>query len=393
MWSKFKRALYPENKTYLKFRKFSDYFSQQKIAGYVGWIGKKNLGDKALWLACKKLFPELQILNYTRHFNPSKLDLLLYQKAFRKRSLYDLVLLGGGTLIGMPTYLDKIKDALRQNIPVAVFGSGVQNIDFWLNTYGPSFFKGPLTGDEKQFKKWINKATEEFPEWIETLKKAAYIFVRGPQSADILEAHGIKNIKIIGDPALSLYTPKNTDFEKKGKIGINIAGEYPTWGNSQKQVCKAIAEIINYLTKSGHEIELLPMNPDDLKFSREVIKDFNIGNISIWNKYDKVHATMDHIKTFDLVIGQRLHSLVLACGCAVPSIALEYRPKCLDFMKSIEKSNFCIKPEQITSEGIIDLVKHIYAEYGKICGELTDICDRYRSIQQEEAKKISKLIV
>lgn len=31
-----------------------------KSAAYSGWIGKRNIGDEAIYLATQKLFPELQ---------------------------------------------------------------------------------------------------------------------------------------------------------------------------------------------------------------------------------------------------------------------------------------------------------------------------------------------
>jgi polysaccharide pyruvyl transferase WcaK-like protein len=48
------------------------------------------------------------------------------------------------------------------------------------------------------------------------------------------------------------------------------------------------------------------------------------------------------VQSCDLVVGMRMHSIVLATLSGVPSVALDYDPKVAELMKRIGRGDFCL---------------------------------------------------
>jgi hypothetical protein len=183
-------------------------FSTKKRIGYIGWLGHNNLGDEAMYLSFKKMFPEFNMFPFK-----TTDKIRLFEDLMRK-SFFEAVFIGGGTLIGSGEYLAMIKSAQKDRVPSFTFGVGVRNPLFW---------------------GMANKKNANIGEWVEVLQRCRYVSVRGPVSKEILDNHGYLNADITGDPAL--YFGRNIiKRKKKNKIlGINIGvSDGNVWGGRRE---------------------------------------------------------------------------------------------------------------------------------------------------------------
>ena len=85
----------------------------------------------------------------------------------------------------------------------------------------------------------------------------------------------------------------------------------------------------------GWEITFLPVWEDDLPYIEEAARRIN-KQVKIFRKYRSVPDTLRFMESRDVFIGEKLHSVALACCAYTPSIMLEYQPKCRDFMTSLD---------------------------------------------------------
>lgn len=85
--------------------------------------------------------------------------------------------------------------------------------------------------------------------------------------------------------------------------------------------------------------------------------------------------------SFDIVIGTRLHSLILATNTQTPIIALSYHQKVSNYMKLINAQNRCISIEEIQQNPnvIAEAVAHIQSNWEEIIEETKDISERLYS--------------
>jgi hypothetical protein len=353
------------------------YFQPQPIAGYIGFLGHHNLGDEILFEAFRVLFPDLQLLAYDGAVDPVHnppfsyypAELAFYRRVIKPESFYDLVFLGGGTLINRRQYLSRLSHALQQRHRCVVFGTGVADPTFWHEQDCSEDF------------------LQQIKQWIPVLKEAAVVKVRGPHSAQILASYGLPRPEFIGDPALAMCRPRALPHRRTGTIGLNVGSHGTLWGD-QAQVFQIAIDLVQQLTDRGWRVELLPFDLGDLKVSQAIAQRFKPTQVSLWPHFYQTHQTLKRIQSYDLVIGQRLHSVVLACGCGVPFVALKYAPKCDDFLASVDCQEFAVKTDALDLDQLLALVGQIDRNYDVRCQHLTAVGNRYRTLQRQTAKAI-----
>src|SRR5215211_6451362 len=149
----------------------------------VTWRWKGNLGDDMLFAAQEAMFGET-------------LGLGQYLAA------PEAVLVGGGTFVPkFPHHPDLVN--LSRRLPTAFFGTGIGDPLFW--------------------------GTDHIPDWLEILRNARYIGVRGPLSKERLQDWGVPGHRVewIGDPALYFAQRDAGRHRLEGKLAVNLA---TTWG-------------------------------------------------------------------------------------------------------------------------------------------------------------------
>jgi len=77
----------------------------------------------------------------------------------------------------------------------------------------------------------------------------------------------------------------------------------------------------------------------------------------IFRYYTNVKLFKRQVSRCSVFLGMKLHATILALCSHVPSIMLEYRPKCRDFMASVGLERYCIRTDELESQNLASLVE------------------------------------
>ncbi len=313
---------------------------------YVGLTGKNNLGDDAVLAAVEQLMPWAHF--GTNHSDPR------------------VLMVGGGTLInGRSYYLNKM---LRQDAPTVervMFGTGVRQPEFW-------------------------GVTEPMTDWFGFLDSAILSGVRGPDSVANLRTLGYgRDVDILGDPALSLVAPANVT-KVEGRIVVcplNTAGNLH--GGDDEMVLDTMTKTIGRLRSQGHEVVMLSAYPEDDQWIIGMMAELGTP-LPYLAGYTDLEESMRLLASADLVIGERLHAAILAAACLTPFVALQYRPKVLDFTKSIDQVEATVRTDEM---GRLDeVVDHVFAHRQQVAGAIAGPVTAFRAKQREAADWIQSFL-
>jgi hypothetical protein len=343
-------------KSDLKFIAQGLFNSHKKKCFYLGWTGYANLGDEALRDAIFDLFKDDLIFSESRGVLVRSLEKL---KLFR----FDAVMLGGGTRI--------LRSEQSLNVmltsPVGkkiVFGTGVANHEFW---------------------KDIPDSYGDFSDWRKLLESVSYLGVRGPVSQQLLKDLGLKReVPVIGDPVLYFTRPLSDPKQKKKKLGLNIGTAKHAkgdllWGRDENAFVVEFSKFLREMLKKDWEMEFVPVYPKDVPVIESAIKMAGgEGRITIFKDYHSVSKTLDRMEQYDMFIGQKLHSVILSYCANTPSIMVEYRPKCRDFMESIGMKKFNLRTSEFSIEKVTPLVDELYTNLEAYRIQSNKVCLEYK---------------
>lgn len=318
--------------------------NKQITAFYIGWIGHDNLGDEILFDAHRQLFPDW----HWQHFHPKH---PLTEKP-------DIVFLGGGTLIGRANLaIDYLQNFIDSGIPVVCIGTGVANPEFW-STRNREF-------------------VDILPRWAKLLHGFKYVGVRGPLSQAILTQYGFSGSQVVGDTAVALaqdtYKPPSQDKT----IGLNIGhASGNMWLDDEENWLAIITQTVQQLLNNGWKIKLLPVWPKDLAINQKLSSNVNSPNCQLIEAYQDYHQYLREIESCQIFIGEKLHATIIATMNRIPSIMLEYRPKCRDYMMSIGMEEYNLRVDKTTPETIIQAVENLSNNQERVVSKLnTNILD------------------
>ncbi len=306
-----------------------------------GYYGFDNIGDEAvlysILAALRKEIKNVEITVLSN--NPEKTkalysvnsinrwDMKAVAKAIKES---DMLISGGGSLLQdvtsgktIPYYLAIVKIAQFYKKKVVFYSQGI----------------GPVN---KGYSRWFIK---------KVVNKVDGIFVRDSASKKLLEEIGIK--KPIGealDPVLGIELPERKEQLKEDKVvGIYIR----PWIDEahDKNLIDSLVPGLIYLLERGYKLCLIPMHYEqDCQIAKELAKEvkkaakesghFDEKNleatITVVDKMLSIKEVLVYTASFDLVIGMRLHSLIMAAASKVPVMALSYDPKVTEFMNEID---------------------------------------------------------
>ena len=337
----------------------------KKTIGYVGWVGHNNLGDEAMICAFKKLFSPYKIFPYSTITSYPRLEDRL------KPKMLGAVALGGGTLINSPGSFSALKSAC-ENFPNSIkftLGSGVKNPIFWSGVNG-----------------WDNNIAH----WIKLFEQCEYVSVRGPLSKKILSDGGFERAEIIGDLALSLSSDNIIQKEKKKSLAINFgSGSGRIWGDEETFFGQMV-KLINRLIQENWNITLFPVWERDMEIINIVSKRFS-RPIKVFTGYKSISKSLKFLSGCDVLIGMKLHAVILAHCAYTPAIMLEYRPKCLDYMLSVGMEKFVIKTNNVDTSVILSMLEKLYHNIPMYQDALKKWIDHYKDLQIKAAQGLQSL--
>lgn len=92
----------------------------------------------------------------------------------------------------------------------------------------------------------------------------------------------------------------------------------------------------------------------------------------------------------DLVIGERLHAVVLATAVGTLFAAVEYRPKLRDFARSIGQERAVVRTDEI--DRLDEVVLRLLADGGQTADQLGKAVSEMRTRQRATAEHVRSLL-
>jgi hypothetical protein len=350
------------------------YFVRNRVAGYIGWVGNGNSGDEAIFMAFRRLFPRFQALLYDR----PPFEMLLHRRFVSGEPFYDFVTLGGGTLFSVRCCYYQFANALRQGAPVWTFGTGLDD---------------PELLERQGGRPWGVRLRDHLAllrDFAGLLKDASLVTVRGPRTARVLQEQGFSGARVIGDPALGACEPMPLPGGKRA--AINLAMWKDRGGREAEQSVSALRSAVRYLLDKGWHVDYVPTARGDGSIGKMLVREAFPGRVRVLPNIASPSRLIERLRGYDLLIGERLHSLVLSAGSGVPVIGLEYSPKCRDFMESVGMEHFCLNASTLTADTLIGAIDEADSSRQSINRTLNDRCSAYRRLQRDAAAHMAKLV-
>ncbi len=310
---------------------------------YVGLAGHKNLGDDAMLEAIRGTMPWAEI--GTGLANPKA------------------VMLGGGTLLNAGNYyLNKVRRVDGPNLERIVFGTGVRSEAYW-------------------------GITEQLDDWDPFLRSALSVGVRGPDSLAAMRAWGYDgSVEVVGDSALLLERPDGVE-RVDGRVvlcPVHTGGE--CWGGDDQTVFDEFARTISRLKNDGRDVVMMTAFPGDDRWAIEIMRRSGHPDLDYLAGYEDLDTTLRLLASADLVIGERLHAVVLAAAVGTPFVAVEYRPKVRDFARSVDAEGSIVRTDEISR--LETVIRHSL-DVGENFGErVAEMRDKLRSRADDFARQL-----
>ncbi|MBU8881154.1 polysaccharide pyruvyl transferase family protein [Bacillus sp. FJAT-29790] len=197
------------------------------------------------------------------------------------------------------------------------------------------------------------------------------ISVRDSESKELLEKIGVeKPIQIIADPAFKLgeRLKKEMSLSVK-KIGVTavpyFSKEY--WPESNEEKYEAfvfgMANNLDEIIKE-HDAEITFFStkyPQDVKVTEDIVNVMKEkGAVTILKDNLNPDQLVSICGKQDIIIGTRLHSLILSVAAETPIVGVGYHRKVRNFMRRISKEKYYIDIEQMNKPGILNELIHEY---------------------------------
>ncbi len=190
----------------------------------------------------------------------------------------------------------------------------------------------------------------KWQEWCvkKTLKKLHYVHLRDPLSYDWVSEYRKAPTTLGCDLAFEDTRPKLKQYSEH-HIVINLR----QW-HCHPSFLDVIKQVVIRLKSKGYLVSLVSMQDKQDRSVLEVL-----GEVQCFNRLEDLMAMID---SSTLVLGMRLHALVLASMYEKPFIGLSYDPKVSQFCETFEQPYFEVN-HPINEEELFNTMDAILGEY------------------------------
>ena len=272
---------------------------------------------------------------YYKKGNAAKTFFATYQNNKRIVRTFDLLIIGGGGILmdlykrEAPLYGSYAMMAKNSNVPYVIYGCGA----------------GPLnTGLGKWFIRYMCKHAES-------------VSVRDPESAQLLQTVGVtKPVDVIGDPAFSLRKEHVEKSQAPSQIGVTAVPYYNAdyWPEGNPAIYQdyvdGMAKNLDELAEQFNvQINFFATKfPQDANVTKDIQAQMkHADKTTVLDENLLPERILEMTEKQDIVIGTRLHSLILATCTETPVMAISYHHKVNDFMKLAELDRYAFPINEI----------------------------------------------
>ncbi|WP_418791111.1 polysaccharide pyruvyl transferase CsaB [Phosphitispora sp. TUW77] len=300
------------------------------ISGYYGY---ENTGDEALLAsiikALKLQMPDVHIIVLS--ISPEETAICYGVQSVNRLSFFqvisalksaDLLISGGGSLLQdvtgsltIPYYLGIVALAKMMGKPVMFYAQGI----------------GPVNG---RIGRLLIRLIGS---------RADMITLRDKASACLLQEIGVRRppVEVTADPVFALEPETGTVREEVFRtLGIPapagpVVGIFIREWQGTKGYKEAVAKFADTMLAKERQVIFIPMQyPADVAPAREIAAMMGYAPV-LAEKALGFSRIAELVKSMDIVVGMRLHALIIAACFAVPMVGLSYDPKVSDFLRGI----------------------------------------------------------
>ncbi len=326
-----------------------------------GYYGFDNAGDEAVLYAIVHALREAQAdIDITVLSNqPAKTAEQLGVKAIDRWSKggmvkavknCDVLISGGGSLLqdvtsknGILYYLGLIKLAQMMKKKVMIYAQGI----------------GPVNhGRNRSLVRKI-------------LNKADVITVRDLDSRMELMQMGVyREIMVCADPVMGIpseqiHGENGAQLLMDGGMPANhgkpILMVAPRKWSGDEALFAEVAKSCDAAVQQGWHVVFLPFHyPEDVEAGKAIVGQMNAPMDAVTvleGNYTPVE-TMEILKNADMVLGMRLHSLIMGAALLKPMIGLSYDPKVSSFMQLLRQRE-CYDVGKVTAQQLITAMERL----------------------------------
>lgn len=353
-------------------KRYTDFFWQSltarppRVAYVGGFFGHDNLGDEALFDAMQSLFNRCSLLKYPRKPWLARIASVLPR--------VHCAILGGGTLINHLESWRRLAERCFEIFPASfVFGTGVAHPEFWSSQPG-----------------W----KDTLKQWKAILGKCSYIGVRGPLSAQLLTGAGLSDVEVIGDPVLAfaMDRPPDDGSHIPDSLGLNIGQASGRLWGSEDRILQEYISLAKTAKKAGWRVKWFVVYPPDLEITRKAAELSGTGD-EIHRIYSDVARYLALVRPLSAFVGMKLHATALAACAYVPSVMLEYRPKCRDFMQSIGQGELTIRTDRVKAEQVWEIISALNSKRDEAAKALYAAIKPLSTAQRDKAEQLMQTMI
>lgn len=307
---------------------------------YLGYSGHDNLGDDVIKSALEERLPEATFLQVPM----GRRDLLRHGSRHAVAARGAALLLGGGTLVGRSDWHDHVERAAHFFRPRAweMLGIGVEDPDF--------------VGSR------AHTSNDDLRHWKSPLARFRSVTVRGPRSRELLAGIGV-DAEVVGDPALLLQpdVPSPELVHRSIDVLVNATCGEDQWGGVDLDWTPRLVDALRTTGGTALNVEFVSMESTDDAWNQRIAKSLGIEPV--------IHRPRSHVEFFELaactkvLLGTRLHSNILAAAAGTPNMSVEYRPKCRDYMDSVQCGRYCYRSNALDADQIAEDLGAILADW------------------------------
>lgn len=211
------------------------------------------------------------------------------------------------------------------------------------------------------------------------LNQVDLIAVRDRSSRERLVTLGVTQaIHVMSDLALEAVSPIDDSpgpINGNPQIGISVRS---VGGRNQEQsdtrFYQQLANLSDQLIDTHNAtIHLIPFQayPDDFRqrYNPPVDDEIAIAQVVSLSRYPKqlipvpqissLDTLIARLSSLDMMVGTRLHAVILAAGLGVPCLAIEYAPKVAGFMADIKQQAWSMPLEDFTAQQTLSRINTI----------------------------------
>lgn len=317
-----------------------------------GYYGFDNAGDDAVLFAIvqalREVMPDVDITvlsnqpeKTAEQFGVHAVDRWGKTSLPKAVKNCDVLISGGGSLLqdvtsknGILYYLGVIKLAQMMRKKVIVYAQGI----------------GPV--NEPRNRALVAKI----------LNKVQAITVRDMDSRrELMEMGVYREIMVAVDPVLgisadSIDEAKGLQLLREAEAGFldgrkTLMVAARNWKHSD-HFFGEIAESCDAMAKEGWQVVFLPFHyPEDVEAGRAIAALMKQDAVVLNGNYSS-QDTMAILKNADLIMGMRLHSLIMGAALLKPMVGLSYDPKVTSFMQLLRQPD-CYAVDSVESAQLI----------------------------------------